>query len=394
MTVARFSRHDLMIAIAGGAAFFVGNGLGRFGYPPLIPIIVAEGQVSSESAHLAGAANFFGYLLGAIIAVWLAQRLSVWRVMMAALAIATVSFFACAVPGAGAWTLEFWRFVSGVTGALLMIVAPGVIMTDMAPGLRGRAVGILFAGIGLAMALTGIALPWVGKSGSAVAWIVLGLLSALASLVAWRYMPPAGPLPSRQVQGEGSQWRGALLGLAIAYAGFGFALAVPTIFLVDYVVRGLNMSIAFGSGMWIAFGCSAAIGPLIWGQIADRVGFGLANRLCQGVMAMGLALTAATNMPTLLLGAAILIGATALPLGALASGRAGELVGLTLHARAWSVLTVLFSLFQAAAGYVCALLFSHFASYPLIFALAAAVLAGTILIEIGLSGGRAAPRRA
>ena len=103
MAVARFSRDELLIAIAGSAAFFVGNGLGRFGYPPLIPIIVAEGRVSSESAHLAGAANFFGYLFGAVVAVWLAQRFGVWRVIMAALVIATISFFACALPGAGAW---------------------------------------------------------------------------------------------------------------------------------------------------------------------------------------------------------------------------------------------------------------------------------------------------
>ena len=358
MAVARFSRDELLIAIAGSAAFFVGNGLGRFGYPPLIPIIVAEGRVSSESAHLAGAANFFGYLFGAVVAVWLAQRFGVWRVIMAALVIATISFFACALPGAGAWTIEFWRFVSGVTGSVVMIIGPGVIMADMEPGLRGRAVGILFAGVGLGMALSALALPWVGKSGSIVAWIALGVLSGIASVIAWWRVPVAGPLPSHKEQSERPQWRGALLGLAISYSGFGFGIAIPTIFLVDYVVRGLGMSIAFGSSIWIAFGCSAAVSPVFWGQIADRVGFDVANRLCQCAMAFGLVLAVVAPMPILLVCAAVVIGGTALPLGALASGRAGELAGLQLHARAWGVLTVLFSLFQASAGYICALLFS------------------------------------
>ena len=54
------SRAEWRAAFAGLAALFVGIGLGRFGYPPLIPVIVNEGLVSANAANTGAATNFLG----------------------------------------------------------------------------------------------------------------------------------------------------------------------------------------------------------------------------------------------------------------------------------------------------------------------------------------------
>ena len=53
---------------AGFALVFVGLGLARFGYPPLIPVMVSHGAVTPAGAGYLAAANFAGYLAGAVVA--------------------------------------------------------------------------------------------------------------------------------------------------------------------------------------------------------------------------------------------------------------------------------------------------------------------------------------
>ncbi|MEK9724769.1 MAG: YbfB/YjiJ family MFS transporter, partial [Rhodospirillaceae bacterium] len=65
----------LRLAVGGGAALFVGMGLGRFSYSPMIPALAAGGGLSAAEAGYVGASNLAGFLLGVAMQPWLRRRI-------------------------------------------------------------------------------------------------------------------------------------------------------------------------------------------------------------------------------------------------------------------------------------------------------------------------------
>src|SRR5687767_14858963 len=90
-------------AVSGTCATFVGVGLARFAYAPLIPALVtAEWFDSTQTAYL-GAANLFGYLIGALSARPMADRSHTAFVLRTMMSLAVMAFLACAVPISFLW---------------------------------------------------------------------------------------------------------------------------------------------------------------------------------------------------------------------------------------------------------------------------------------------------
>ncbi|MCC2102125.1 MAG: YbfB/YjiJ family MFS transporter, partial [Hyphomicrobiales bacterium] len=54
------------LAIGGMLAMASAFGIGRFVYTPILPVMIADGALTPASAGIVAAANFFGYLLGAL----------------------------------------------------------------------------------------------------------------------------------------------------------------------------------------------------------------------------------------------------------------------------------------------------------------------------------------
>ena len=55
------------MAIGGSSALFVGMGLGRFSYAPMIPILIEENALSPAEAGYVGAFNLAGFLFGVVL---------------------------------------------------------------------------------------------------------------------------------------------------------------------------------------------------------------------------------------------------------------------------------------------------------------------------------------
>lgn len=361
----------------------IGNGFGRFGYPPLIPAVIGQGVLTPGEASFAAASNFLGYWIGAFAAVPLAQRFNVRRLLIVLMIASLVSFPACALPGAGFIAISFWRLVSGVSGAIIMILAPGLVFAAVPVAWRGTAMGIAFGGMGAGLFLSGASLPAIAEWGGVnAAWMALGVFTLVAAILAAPRLPDIGTVPPRAALSERPRWRGALLGLSVSYAGFGVGVVAPVVFLADYIARELGRGLAAGGHAVMAMGVGAAIGPLLWGRAADRLGFGVTTRACLFVFAAVLALPLLSTAQPVLLLTAFGSGACIVPMGVLSSGRTAELVGIASHARIWGVMTILFAAMQAGGGYVFAGLFSWTHSYALVFALCSASVFVTNLVEI------------
>ena len=373
-------------AMAGLCATLVGLGLARFAYTPLLPAIIQAHWFEASQATYLGAANLIGYLGGALLAGPLAARSSARSVLRGMMAATTLALFACAWPVNFEWFFG-WRLVSGIGGGALIVLAGPTILPTIPAARRGAVGGFIFMGVGLGIAASGTLVPLLLHFGLMQAWLGLGSLALLLTLLSWSAWPTGGHAAApAQFTAPMALPKGQLRALYASYALNAVGLVPHMIFLVDYVARGLGRGLEAGAQHWVVFGIGAVVGPLISGRMADRLGAGPALRIAFVIQAAAVALPALGwfGAPGLLVSSAV-VGAFTPGIVPLVFSRIQELLSAhhSRHRQAWSHATASFAVLQAAGAYgMSFLLVNSGGSYVLLFGLAACALVLALVIEL------------
>lgn len=374
--------------LAGFCASLVGLGLARFAYTPLLPAIVEAHWFTAGDAAYLGAANLAGYLLGAVIASPLASRLRPRTVLRCAMLLASLAILACAWPVGFSWFFA-WRLMSGAAGGILMVLAAPTVLAHIPATRRGLASGVIFTGIGLGIAASGTLVPLLLHQGLRDTWLGLGALALLLTIVAWKGWPAQAPNTAKVnevVPRLAASHR--LKGLYAQYALNAAGLVPHMIFLVDFVVRGLDRGLAAGAQYWVVFGLGAMVGPVLSGHLADRIGFGPALRVAYPLQAAAVVLPAFATDAIWLIISSFIVGAFTPGIVPLVLGRVAEL--LQHHAvaqrAAWGRATTGFAMLQAMAAYGLAYLLERSGGdYALLFCLGAAAIALALVVDLASS---------
>ncbi len=236
-------------------------GIGRFAFTPLLPVMIDAGRLSAHTGAVVAAANYAGYLIGAVAAARFPeyQGRSAFRVAGAAL---ILSEAAMAVPAPTLFPVVL-RVIAGIASAVLFI---GCAQIAARHENRRRAAGIAFAGVGSGIAATG-ALVLIAQS--ALSWQALWLASAaLTAVLVW-------PALSLDIRG------GTRTGAATVRVRSSWRLLQLTYFLegVGYIVLGTFLVAAVdaaghraaGTAIWIVVGLAAAPATIVWGAMARRM---------------------------------------------------------------------------------------------------------------------------
>src|SRR5215471_13133153 len=238
------------LASAGLSANLVGIGLARFAYTPLIPVLIAAAWFSPAEAAYLGAINLIGYLAGAWAARPLGARWPAPPVLRAMMVVATVAFFACALNLGFAW-FALWRGAAGVSGGAIMALAAPTVLPYAAPARRGLTGGVLFAGVGMGVAASGSLVPLLLGWGLVATWCGLGVLSAVLTLFAWGGWPRAAAASTDARAAAAPRGATPAIRALLVEYGLNAAGQVPhMVFLVDFIVRGLERDLATGARVW------------------------------------------------------------------------------------------------------------------------------------------------
>lgn len=376
----------LFATLAGLCASLVAIGLARFAYTPLIPPLIQAHWFTSPQAVTLGAANFAGYLAGALLGRPIATALSNRNALRVLMVIATAAFFACAYPLSVSWFFV-WRFASGVSGGAIMVLVATTILPHIPAARRGFASGMIFLGLGLGIAASGTIIPELLRLGLKDTWIGLGVFAAILTAVSWFGWPGAAPAaPAASVSARPARREGAAMRVLYGqYAANALGLVPAMVLLVDYVARGLGQGAEVGAGYWVLYGVAAIAGPLVCGNVADRIGFGPAYRLALLSQAIAVGTLALSGSPVLVGVATVVLGLFTPGIVPLVLGRIHEMVPHD-HAEqraAWSRATTAFALFQALGGYGYSYLFtlSH-NNYALIFLCGATALGLALVADL------------
>jgi len=251
----------LIRLIASFIALMMAMGIGRFALTPQLPHLLSEGQIDLTAAGLIAAANYLGYFLGAVDAMFSRRPEQVRRRLLGGLWLCVLltlaSFWAN-----GFWSHLLLRFGTGVASAWVLVMITALSQPLAAAAGRPRLGALVFAGPGLGIFLTGLLAlgsNLLGQS-SATLWLVYAAVALVMLLAILPFLPQstaAAPTPTANTSGNQGIGR-----LGVIYALYGLGYIIPATFLSQ-------MANAQFHGQWMAdlfwpcFGLAAAAGVLL-----------------------------------------------------------------------------------------------------------------------------------
>jgi len=339
------------LAWPGICATITGVGFARFSYTAIIPFLVGTGEVTAPEADYLGAANLAGYFVGALAAHRLALRAGNTLGIRGSFALTIAGLAFSAFPG-GFWWLLPWRSLVGVTGGVLMVLAPSFLLIQVPQAVRGRAGGVIYAGVGLGAGLGSLIVAPLATHTPVLAWLGLTVGAALAAVISWpRWAGGFAPTRASVPRHTSTPLTLPILLGCLAFAADGAGFIPHSVFWVDFVARELGLGTSLASLTWLLFGLGAVFGPSLAGALGDRIGLSRAYVVVFVIKAIAVALPWQISAVPLLALSALIVGALTPAIPAVFSARLTELVPAHDQSRVWGWATLSFALAQAGGGY-------------------------------------------
>ncbi|HVY04595.1 MAG TPA: YbfB/YjiJ family MFS transporter [Burkholderiales bacterium] len=298
----------MRLALGGLLTLAIAMGVGRFAFTPLLPLMQKDSGLDLRLAGLLASANYVGYFLGALSAIWI--RASTVKVVRGSLVAVVVLTAAMGIThNAAAWLLL--RALAGVASAWILIFASAYILEQLALRDRKPLGGVVFGGVGFGIALTGaccllfLNLSWTADR----TWIAIGAIAGVPLILCWpvygeataaRTAPKAGLSPLRLRD---------YLPTIVCYGIFGFGYIIPATFLPAMAKQVVPDPAVFGWA-WPIFGTAAFVSTLVAGRLSARFRNRRIWAWSHVVMAIGLAVPAVVPGMTGIVVSACFVGGT------------------------------------------------------------------------------------
>jgi MFS family permease len=309
MTASRTDRQSpgpLSILLIGVISLAVAMGIGRFAFTPLLPLMVRDHAIDAATGSEWAAANYAGYLIGAMTAARMGRRiLPSLRAALIGVALSTllVAFVEGAALGAAL------RFAAGIFSAWVLVLASSWCLAELARRGEVRAGSWIYTGVGLGVALAGV-VAWLGGMQPAwLLWLELGLLAALGVAYALAALPRTSTdRLAASVTAHGRPLQGSWK-LVICYGAFGFGYIVPATFLPALAREQVDDPLVFGV-TWPLFGIAAALSVAVVARLLSAAPRRRVWAVAQAAMAVGTGLPVLSESLWSLALSALLVGGT------------------------------------------------------------------------------------
>jgi hypothetical protein len=297
-------------------------GIGRFAFTPLMPLMLRDGTLDAPTGTEWAAANYIGYLVGALTASWFGSepRRGLWigliGVVLTSLGMAWGN---ASLPLVGA----ILRGSAGVFSAWVLVCASSWCLPELARRESTALGGWIYTGVGLGIALTGI-MAWLGGNQPAMTlWIELGVLAAVGTVYVLRSLAVQTATSSTVItnvtanvaaNATANQALGPLpgkgnLGLVFCYSAFGFGYIIPATFLPTMARQLVSDPLVYGL-TWPIFGAAAALSVAVVSRWLSAWPRRKVWAVAQAVMAAGTLLPLLQQALWVLVASAVLVGGT------------------------------------------------------------------------------------
>lgn len=381
--------HSLPVALAGAITLAAVMGFGRFFYTPVLPAMMADLHLDPAQSGLIAAANFAGYLAGAILAAygWAAGH----ERRLALLALAANAALLAAMGIAG--TLPAFviiRFLAGLASAFGLVFTSGIVLSHGLAAGDSRVPVIHFSGVGAGIAVSSLlvlgmsVLEQAGFALWRLDWIVAAIFTSLALVAVSVLLPPTAAGVSTRPEPP-LRWTRSLAALTLSYGLFGIGYVVTATFIVAIVREG-GADPLLEALTWFVTGLTAALSLALWKWPERRLGLLGGYRAALLLEALGVAATVILPMPFSVLVGGLLLGATFMVITAYGL-QLGRLLAPESPRRSLATMTAAFGVGQIVGPLTAGWLAAGSGSYVLPSLMAAAILAIAALVTLP-SGGK------
>jgi MFS family permease len=297
------------IVLGGVLSLAAAMGIGRFAFTPLLPLMARDGQLDLAWGGWLAAANYAGYLAGAMTAARLPLNASAMaRLALLATALLTA---AMALPSLALWLML--RFLAGAASAWVFVATSVWCLGALARTGRSALAGWVYAGVGAGIAVTGLYCLGAAAAGLPAArlWLHLGALALLLALPVALVLSrlPAATAATSANEPVGQSTDRETRGLIACYGLMGFGYILPATFLPALARTVVDDPRLFGLA-WPLFGATAAASTVLAGWLLRRATRLQVWALSQALMGAGVLLPSVwLNGLTIAL-SALLVGGT------------------------------------------------------------------------------------
>ena len=284
-------------------------GIGRFAFTPLLPMMLTERSVTFSQGAWLAAANYVGYLIGAVASFQLMPRPeTALRFALVSVALATVAMAA---------TDSYWvwiglRCAAGVASAFALVGASAWTLGRLSALQPSDLSGWVFAGVGVGLVFAGVVTIAAVATGyrASAAWTLLGCSAAVVAAFVW---PALGTRVSSATSSASSAVPARLgvveWSLILCYGIFGLGYIIPATFIPAIARTLVDDPRIFGLA-WPLFGVAAAASTVFVTRYLHRTPPRTVAIWSLLMMAVGVALPAlVTNISAIAI-SALCVGGT------------------------------------------------------------------------------------
>ena len=343
----RSSALAIAAALALGAA--VSLGLARFSYALLLPPMRSDLGWSYLTAGAMNTANAAGYLLGALL---MPRALGRWgaRALLIAGSALAAGLMATHGLARSDELLYALRLLTGVASAATF-VSGGLLAARLTGAPSGLVLGIYYGGTGAGIIASALLVPPMvalpDGQGWRWAWVALGLVALLATVVAARATRGLGAAVAAAAHATARfHWGSLGFGLA-SYFLFGLGYIGYMTFVVT-LLREQQMSHGFITVFYGVLGAGVIASSFVWAGLLQRHRTGRPMAVLNGVLTVATVLPVLSTHPAAVLASGVLFGGVFLSVVASTTA----LVRHNLAAAAWPAGIAAFTIVFAAGQIV------------------------------------------
>lgn len=368
-------RHPIFFVLGGVFALFIAMSIGRFAYTPILPFMQLEKGFSTVFAGTLASANYAGYLVGALIGSFLPIQKVRTPLLRASLVSSIALTFGMGLIDSASFWLVF-RFLSGVMSAFVFVLTSSIILDRLATMGRIGLSGIMYAGVGLGIFISGLVVqPLVTHFSSDGAWIGLGLIALVLAVyvltIVQEEQPASGGTPApATAKRKIEPW---LIWLLIAYGFEGLGYIITGTFIVA-IAENSPVFQGGGTQVWAIVGLAAVPSTMLWAYAGARFGWMRSFTALLVIQSVGVLLPALSESSFSFYASAILFGATFMGVTVLVASYAREKFPYA-SARILSILTVTYALGQMIGPIIASWLAEQTGSFASALVGASAVIA-------------------
>ena len=282
--------NETLIALIGMYCMAVVMGFGRFLFTATLPDIMIQLALSTTIAGWLASINYIGYFIGALIAMFVPQRLT-WHMLILWTIVSVITTILLVVPN---MSLNLWyviRLLSGIASGVAMILSSSLVIQSFSVERRSVLSAVHYAGIGVGISASAILTWWLLTIGYHfdVIWLVAGMISLPVLWLLYAIRPidsivskpdnnQTSSLHQTYINFKRSLYEAlaghskpvALLLISYMLAGFGYITSAT--FLPVMAAQRLTTQNSAGLSIWLVVGIFAMLSNPIWGALAKRIG--------------------------------------------------------------------------------------------------------------------------